>query len=148
VHEIKQINFLRDHPGGNFPAWEPVSPDAAHSLRGRIGARLGLDRKDDSVVFAHTLTARETPVSGVGANADDKSFDILEVFGRLGIAPLEQVYVNWRVFLDVDRLATRDFAKFFSYLWYPGPDAIDIFDESCQWVVSIDPDGFVAYVRF
>jgi hypothetical protein len=148
VHAIKQINFLRDHPGGNFPVYEPVPPDTALSLRGQIGARLGLDAKDDSVVFAHTLSTRATAIAGVGARADDKSFDLLEVFGRLGIAPLDHVYVNWRVFRDVDRLATHDFAKFFSYLWYPGPDAIDIVDQSCEWVVSVDPDGNVGYVRF
>lgn len=143
---IKRINFLRDHPDGQFPQYDSLPQASARALRDRIGARIGLQPIDDALVFAHTLAARQRRVPGVGANAEDLSFDLLEILSRLSIAPADAVYVNWDDFDHVDRLKMRDLARYFSYLWYPGPDAIDIFDESCAWVVSIDPDGEVTYV--
>jgi hypothetical protein len=79
--------------------------------------------------------------------ADARSFDVLEVFGRLGIAPRADIYINWRHFVEVDRMSTADVARFFSSLWYPGPDEIDLFDDSFAWVLSISGEGQPVYWR-
>jgi hypothetical protein len=39
----------------------------------------------------------------------------------------------------------RFVAHYFSDLWYPGADDIDLFDASVSWVVAIRHDGAVSF---
>lgn len=61
---------------------------------------------------------------------------------------MQHCYINWRGFEDIDRLETKALAKYFDDIWYPGPDEIDIWDASYEWIMSIDADGGIRYAAF
>lgn len=147
MHAIKRINFAREHPDWRFQHYETLAPAEAHNLGDRLAAALGLARPADAVQFAHALDAQLLDAPGIGCDAQAESFDLLEVFGRLDIRPLEQLYIDWVHFQDVDCMTTHDLVKYFPYLWYPGPDEIDLFDESFAWIVSISASGRARYWR-
>ena len=68
---------------------------------------------------------------------------MVAVAASLGLEPREEVYVNWDDFATIHRVRFADLAENFDYLWYPGPDDVDIFDESLSWVLSVDHGGYI-----
>lgn len=144
MHEIKIRNFVRENPDTPFPPYASLTAEEAYVRRDGIAARLGLAANVPPVELARGIAERQGRIAGIDASAESNAFDLLELFARLGIAPREQLYINWRHFVEVDRLATSDVARYFDLLWYPGPDEIDLFDDSLSWLLSIDYDGCVA----
>lgn len=37
----------------------------------------------------------------------------------------------------------KDLTEHFDYIWYPGPDDIEIFDDSLSWILSVDHGGYL-----
>ncbi|MDR1730096.1 MAG: hypothetical protein LBR52_05485 [Prevotellaceae bacterium] len=77
----------------------------------------------------------------------ENEFKLTEVLGCLSIEALENVYINWYKFDDIDIVKLQDLNKYFFDIWYPGSDDIDIFDESLSWVISVRHDGSVSYLK-
>lgn len=59
----------------------------------------------------------------------------------LGLNPRRLIYLNWNQFDDIDEMHLPDVSEFFEFLWYPGADDPDLFDESVTWILSISHDG-------
>lgn len=77
------------------------------------------------------------------AHAEKEGFDLASVTVALGLKPQEDVYVNWDDLKTIDRVRFSDLVGKFDYVWYPGPDDIDIFDDSLSWVLSVDHGGYL-----
>ncbi len=61
----------------------------------------------------------------------------------LDLEPQEEVYINWDDFTTIVRMRFKDLTEHFHYVWYPGPDDIEIFDDSLSWILSVDHGGYL-----
>lgn len=113
------------------------------ALRARFAQRVGCSQETDNLTLTRRVADGLTRVDGVNAEAED--FILSEAFERLGITPQSRVYVNWYRFDDVDRISLNNLSSYFTDIWYPGTDDIEIFDETCCWILSISHDGDLSY---
>ena len=63
---------------------------------------------------------------------------------EIGIVPSEKVLINWFRFDQIDKMKSDDVSQYFDDFWYPAADAIDIFDRSLTWIVSVGYSGDVS----
>jgi hypothetical protein len=75
------------------------------------------------------------------------TFQLTEVLNNLSIEPLENIYINWHRFDNIDIVKIQDVNKYFFDIWFPSSDDIDIFDESLSWIISVRHDGNVSYLK-
>ena len=148
MEEFKKTNFVRERPGEDFPAYESLEAAVAKAIHDKIAMIVGAIGVEDPVALARAVDACERPVVGPGSDAERESFDLLEIFGRLGIAPMQHCYINWHNFENIDRLETKALAKYFDDVWYPSSDDIDVWDDSYDWIVSVHHSGGIRHATF
>jgi hypothetical protein len=56
--------------------------------------------------------------------------------------------VSWYRVDQIDEIAFDDLATWFDDIWYPNSDDLDICDDTLSWVVSINHEGDVNWIRF
>lgn len=83
-----------------------------------------------------------------GGDANLDGFDLMALMGRVGIHPKASVYLNWYRFDDIDVMSTDQLSRYFSDIWYPSVDDLDIFDDSLDWVLMVRHYGTVSLVQF
>jgi hypothetical protein len=67
--------------------------------------------------------------------------DLLHIFNENEISYSEKIYLNWYRFDRIDEMYVMDVAQYFSDLWYPGADDIDVFDFDLNWIISVTHYG-------
>ncbi|MGF7494324.1 heat-shock protein [Campylobacter concisus] len=83
-----------------------------------------------------------------GFNADEENFDLKAVFNKLDIATPNEICINFNKFESIDILHFDDLSKFFSDIWYPSLDDIEIFDLNLNWIVSVRHYGAIYHFTF
>ena len=83
-----------------------------------------------------------------GFNADEANFDIKAVFSKLNIATPNEICINFNKFESIDIFRFGDLDKFFSDIWYPSLDDIEIFDLNLNWIVSVRHYGAIYHFTF
>jgi hypothetical protein len=137
-HKIE--NFLKANSGLAFPEYMHLDESQATALRNLIAK--SVDSSDlDGLSIVKKLYAAGTEANGI--QADDTAFSIERLIRELRVECSENVYLNWYRFDDIDQISLTDLDQYFSDLWYPGSDDLDIFDDSADWVVSITHYGKV-----
>lgn len=80
-------------------------------------------------------------------NATSRNFDINDVFKALRIKPHDTVFVNWYYFDDIDAMSYADFRRHFEHLWFLSSDDIDIFDDTYDWIISVNHEGYISFKK-
>ena len=83
-----------------------------------------------------------------GFNADEVNFDLMTAFSELGIAMPNEICINFNKFESIDILHFDDLSKFFSDVWYPSLDDIEIFDINLSFIISVRQYGAIYYFTF
>lgn len=78
-------------------------------------------------------------------DVDVDNFHIVNLFNELGITIPEEILINWDKFENIDCISFDIFNKYFSDIWYPIIDDIEIFDKEIKWIISIRHDGIISY---
>ena len=78
-----------------------------------------------------------------GFNADEVNFDLMTAFSELGIATPNEICINFNKFKSIDILRFDDLSKFFSDIWYPSLDDIEIFDINLSFIISVRHYGAI-----
>ena len=131
-HKIE--NFLKANPGLAFPACQHLSESQAGMIRNSIAKSVGSPELDGLSIVKRLY---EISVEAGDLQVNDAAFSIGNLIHDLGVKFPESVYLNWYRFNDIDQISLADLDQYFSELWYPGSDDLDIFDDSADWVVSI-----------
>jgi hypothetical protein len=63
------------------------------------------------------------------------------------VACPKKVYLNWYRFDDIDQIDLAALDQYFSDIWYPGSDDLDVFDDSTDWIVSIAHFGKIRFFK-
>jgi len=146
MESFKIKNFERDNPGMAFPSWEPVEPDKCASFKERIARQLGLPSTVDSLLLVRRLN--EVASNSKNTGFDRSSHDLLRILQGLKIGPPLIVYINWYRFDNIDKIAFVDLCRNLEDIWYPGTDDIDIFDDTLDWVLTINHEGAIQSVTW
>lgn len=142
---IKLEDFVRDHPGENFPEYRTLSEQESARIRRAIASQLGLPPDVGPLELVRAVADKAVAVPQI--NAEDKSPDFRALLYEAGVSPREKVLINWYRFDRVDEMSLNDFSRCFGDLWYPAADNIDLFDHSLSWIVSVDYSGTVSLLK-
>ena len=80
-------------------------------------------------------------------SVENETINVEDVFFNLGIIVSSNVFINWYKFDNIDSLSFRNLCRYFDDIWYPAIDDIEIFDETCNWILSIRHYGIVSYLK-
>ena len=83
-----------------------------------------------------------------GFNAVEANFDLKTAFSELGIATPNEICINFNKFESIDILRFDDLSKFFSDIWYPSLDDIEIFDINLSFIISVRHYGAIYHFTF
>ena len=144
MDQFKIDHFSKANPGTPFPGFNSLSLQEGSAIRAELATRLGLSNTADGLVV---LTKLREKAESIPLNADDPDFNLVSAFAALAITHSEHVLVNWYRFDRIDRLRFSDLSKFFTDLWYPVSDDIEIFDETVTWVLMVSHGGDLGLVR-
>ncbi len=145
MEKFKIEIFNQEKTGRPFPWFRSLKESETRILRQHLARAIGLP--NDVSLLKLTQSIANMSVGYSDLNAEDEKFQLETTIQRLGVIPAEMLYVNWYRYDDIDEMRFKDVAEYFDYLWYPGPDDIDLFDATYSWVLSISHDGYVSGVR-
>lgn len=140
MDQIKLENFRKEH-GFDMPIIRSLSNDECLKIRENLLHKFSLNNIDE--FFKIDKFNRLD-----GFNADEVNFDLKTTFGELGIATPNEICINFNKFESIDILHFDDLFKFFSDVWYPSLDDIEIFDINLSFIVSVRHYGAIYYFTF
>ena len=141
MEQFKIEIFKDEHHGRPFPPFTTLGKEDADRLLQAFARKMHLSEPYDGLILLKALFARSSGVEGVNATSD--AFHLLSVLESFSISPEREVYVNWYRFDVIDRMNSVELAAYFPYVWYAGPDDIEIFDDSLSWVLFVDHGGYL-----
>jgi hypothetical protein len=144
MEDFKIENFKREYPGRPFPIFRSLSEAETSDVREALGAAAEVAISSDLLAFTRAICARGKTIT---ISASEASFDLCATLGVLGIRPRPRLLVNWYRFDNIDEMELLDLRQYFSDIWYPGVDDIDLFDRTYDWIVSIRHDGQISYAQ-
>ena len=118
MDQIKLENFRKEY-GFEMPIIRSLSNDECLKIRENLLHKFSLDNIDE--------------------------FFKIDKFSKLGIATPNEIYINFNKFESIDILRFDDLDKFFSDIWYPSLDDIEIFDINLNWIISVRHYGEIYY---
>jgi hypothetical protein len=137
--------FREDHPDSSFPHFKQLGGAECRRLCEIISTSLLGQECSDGGELCIRLDRQSEYVSSTNATSED--FSIRHVLDESGITPLDEVFLNWGEFDEIDQMAFNDVDRHFEDIWYPHRDDLDIFDQSGQWLISVDHDGYVKMIH-
>ena len=135
MDQIKLENFRKEH-GFEMPIIRSLSPDECLKIRENLLHKFSLDDIDE---FFKIDKFNKLD----GFNADEVNFDIKAAFSELDIATPNEICINFNKFENIDILHFDDLSKFFSDVWYPSLDDIEIFDINLSFIFSVRHYGAI-----
>lgn len=135
-----KIDLFKKEYQIDFPNYAHLSESECLLLITKISKKYDLELNN----LTQSLSSRQINLTNVDAK---ENFSLIDTLNSISIIPLDNIYINWFHFDNIDILNTSDFNKYFDDIWFPSADDIDLFDESLTWVVSIRHDGTVSYLK-
>ena len=140
MDQIKLENFRKEY-GFDMPIVRSLSAGECIKIRENLLRKFSLNDIDE--FFKIDKFSRLD-----GFNADEENFDLKAVFNKLGIAMPNEICINFNKFESIDILRFDDLFKFFSDIWYPSLDDIEIFDINLSFIFSVKHYGAIYYFTF
>ena len=140
MDQIKLENFRKEH-GFEMPIFRSLPAGECLKIRENLLHKFSLDDVDE--FFKIDKFSRFDSF-----NADEENFDLKAVFGKLNIATPNEICINFNKFESIDILHFDDLSKFFSDIWYPSLDDIEIFDINLSFIFSVRHYGAIYYFTF
>ena len=140
MDQIKLENFRKEY-GFDMPIVRSLPLDECLKIRENLLHKFSLDDIDE--FFKIDKFSKLD-----GFNTDEENFDLKAVFSELGITTPNEICINFNKFESIDIFRFGDLDKFFSYIWYPSLDDIEIFDINLSFIFSVRHYGAIYYFTF
>ena len=140
MDQIKLENFRKEH-GFDMPIIRSLPAGECLKIRENLLHKFSLQNIDE---FFKIDKFNKFD----GFSADEENFDLKAVFRKLNIATPNKICINFNKFESIDILHFDDLSKFFSDIWYPSLDDIEIFDINLSFIVSVRHYGAIYYFTF
>ena len=137
MDQIKLENFRKEY-GFEMPIVRSLPYDECLKIRENLLHKFSLDDIDE--FFKIDKFSKLD-----GFNADEANFDLNALFSELDIATPNEICINFNKFESIDILRFDDLSKFFSDIWYPSLDDIEIFDINLSFIISVRHYGEIYY---
>ena len=137
MDQIKLENFRKEH-GFKMPIIRSLSAGECLKIRENLLHNFSLQNIDE---FFKIDKFNKFD----GFSADEENFDLKAVFSELNIATPNEICINFNKFESIDILHFDDLSKFFSDVWYPSLDDIEIFDINLSFIFSVRHYGAIYY---
>ena len=137
MDQIKLENFRKEY-GIKMPIIRSLSLGECLKLREKLLHKFSLNNIDE--FFKIDKFNRLD-----GFNANEEKFDLKTAFSEIGITTPNEICINFNKFESIDILRFDDLSKFFSDIWYPSLDDIEIFDINLSFIVSVRHYGEIYY---
>lgn len=141
MEEFKIDHFKREYKDKEFPWFDTIDAKHSERIRRKLADRIDFEDYNDTLAFVYKVDEISKTIDGI--NAQDDNFDLRALLEKYWIIPKDTVYLDWYRFDTTDRIKFRDLAKYFDSIWYPGPDDIALFDDSLDWILSINHEGIL-----
>jgi hypothetical protein len=145
MEPFKPKNFSSVNPGRSFPPFSELPPAEAVRVRETLSIAMRLPTTTSGLGLLEDLKEIANFVDSV--RASDEGFVLKDLLGDLGLESTE-VLVNWDILEHIDRFRLDDLSNHFDDIWYPSSDDIELIDPLFRWVVMIDHEGFISWLRF
>ena len=139
MDQIKLENFRKEH-GFEMPIIRSLPAGECLKLRENLLHKFSLDDIDEFFKID-----KFNKFDGI--SADEANFDLNALFGKLNIATPNEICINFNKFESIDILHFDDLSKFFSDIWYPSLDDIEIFDLKLSFIVSVRHYGGIYHAK-
>lgn len=145
MEKFKIELFSQEYPDKEFPWFRHLSSEEQRYLYAKIAFLL----KSSAEISSRELVEKINDNGIILSNfhAEKAGFSLSAVLESKNIIPQDKVFINWYRFDDIDQLYFEDLNRFFDNIWYPGPDDIDIFDESFLWMLSVSHCGVISIIQ-
>ena len=140
MDQIKLENFRKEY-GFDMPIIRSLSPGECLKIRENLLHKFSLDDVDE---FFKIDKFNKFD----GFSADEENFDLKAIFSELNITTPNEICINFNKFESIDILRFEDFSKFFSDIWYPSLDDIEIFDINLSFIFSVRHYGAIYHFTF
>ena len=140
MDQIKLENFRKEY-GFDMPIIRSLSPGECLKIRENLLHKFSLDDVDE---FFKIDKFNKFD----GFSADEENFDLKAIFSELNITTPNEICINFNKFESIDILRFEDFSKFFSDIWYPSLDDIEIFDINLSFIFSVRQYGAIYHFTF
>ena len=135
MDQIKLENFRKEH-GFEMPIVRSLSAGECLKIRENLLRKFSLNDIDE--FFKIDKFSKLDCF-----NADEVNFDLNALFNELNVATPNEICINFNKFESIDILRFDDLSKFFSDIWYPSLDDIEIFDINLNWIISVRHYGVI-----
>lgn len=136
-----KIDLFKKEYGIDFPDFKHLSRKESIVLADRILRKFKFSSIDTLI---DRLYSQNDVVLDINAN---DGLNLIDTLVGNKIKLMQEVYINWFHFDNVDLINLVDLNKYFLDIWYPSSDDIDIFDESLEWILSIRHDGSISILK-
>lgn len=143
MEDFKIENFTKYYQSDKFPWFRPLPQPELDDITSKMFKLMRVDAAANLIKLVSQIIKCGKYLNNFNPENDD--FSLLSVFESLNITPLEKVYINWYQFDNIDEIQFSSLNRYFDDIWYPGPDDIDIFDESFLWILSITHEGDILF---
>ena len=140
MDQIKLENFRKEY-GFEMPIFRSLPAGECLKIRENLLHKFSLNNIDE--FFKIDKFSKLD-----GFNADEVNFDLMTAFSELGIATPNEICINFNKFESIDILRFDDLSKFFSDIWYPSLDDIEIFDINLSFIFSVRHYGAIYHFTF
>ena len=139
-------NFALEHPGLTFPVFRPLNAQEVEKVRASIAKRLSLNPSMSPLDLVRMIFEMAEIIPNI--SAEDDNFNLKDVLRRLGIEANAKVCINWYRLDTIDEISLDDLTRYFDDIWYPAVDAIDVFDDTLEWILCIGYSGEIKHLIF
>jgi hypothetical protein len=140
VESFKIKNFEREYGVNSFPGFRSLDAGEAYHIFSLLKERLGLPPKSSGLDVLDNIGKKATALSEVDAAVE--MFDLCSILAQLEFVATK-VFVNWDRFEKIDEFGTKDLCQYFTDIFYPSADDLEIMDVGLTWLLSIRHYGTV-----
>jgi len=147
MEKFKIDYFKNSCPGKDFPDFKVLTAKECENIRSGLFRKLNLEGDISKLDLTRKIEQLSNSIDN-HLNAKSESFSLIKILESNQVFFHDNVYVNWHRYDNIDIMKLKDLVRYFDYIWYPGPDDINIFDESFEWILSVDHGGFISFLQF
>ncbi len=142
-HEETVSRFVSLNPGHTYPASAVLHGLEAEQMRKRLALGMGFAAEVDAQSQASQSWWGARLVEALSVR--DPAFSLPALLDSLGLGSPSRLYlvrVNWALYDPIEVFTLSDLSRWLPYgVWCGGSDDIQIFDDSCSWVLGLDHEG-------
>lgn len=142
MEKFKIEIFEIENKNTPFPYFQKVSKKHSALFKLKFSEKAGLNTDEiDNIKILEIIREKSKLIPDI--NTESNEFNFLLLINKLQISEPEYVNINWDKFEDIDKFKLKDFSNNLKFIWYAGPDDIEVFPDDVSWIISIDAMGNV-----